>query len=252
MFKKLLASAGIGSAKVDTILDKDQFTPGGNVTGIVKVQGGKTDQHIDRINLFLMAEAVHERDDKKFYEKVKLQEYTLTDSFIINGGESKEFNFAFVLPINTPPTIGWTKIWIQTGLDISQSVDPKDQDYLKVKPHPYVETILGALTKELGFYLGKVEMEYSKRHGYVQEFEFTPTSEYRSDLDELEAIFFVRDNQVNLVLQVDRRAKGLDGLFAEALETDESHVRVSFSNNEIANGSRYIADELRGIIKGII
>ncbi len=240
---------GIGNAKVDTQLENDQLTPGSNVKGKVNIQGGSAEQQVDRINVFLMTEAVREKDDKKYYEKIAMQKYTITDSFVIGEGEEKQVDFEFLLPIQTPPTIGRTKVWIQTGLDIPQAIDPKDRDYLEVEAHPYMETVLNALTNNLGFHLREVEMEYSSRLGYVQEFEFSPSPEFRSDLDELECVFFIREDQIELVLQVDRRAKGLGGLFAEAIGTDESNVRVSFTKAELEKGTAHIAGELRGLIR---
>ena len=67
MFKKLLASVGIGSAKVDTQLVSDQLLPGEEVRGKVVIQGGGAEQQIEKINLFVMTEAVREKDDRKVY-----------------------------------------------------------------------------------------------------------------------------------------------------------------------------------------
>ncbi|MBB6454770.1 sporulation-control protein [Salirhabdus euzebyi] len=249
MLKKWLASVGIGNAKVDTQLENDHLLPGGEVKGKVFVKGGSTEQQVDRIQLFVMTEAVREKDDRKVYEKVVIDSFTIGDSFVIGGGEEKSLNFNFQLPIHTPPTLGRTKVWIQTGLDVPNAIDPNDRDYVKVDPHSSVQVVLEALTNHLGFQLRKVEMEYSKRYRYVQEFEFLPSTEFRRDLDELEAMFFVKPNGLELVLQVDRRAKGLGGLFAEALDMDESFVRVSFSNEELAAGSKPIANHLKQTIK---
>lgn len=249
MFKKLLASVGIGSARVDTQLENDRLAPGEEVRGKVVIQGGSTEQQIDRINLFVMTEALRERDDRKFYEKVTLGSFVVGNSFTIRAGETREVDFRFELPVHTPPTLGRTRIWVQTGLDVPSAVDPTDRDFIDVKPHPYMNTVLDALTNVLGFHLRKVEMEYSRRYKYVQEFEFYPSPEFRRDLDELEAMFFMQPDRVDVVLQVDRRAKGLGGLFAEAMDMDESFVRVSFTNSDIARGSSYVAQQLRNVIR---
>lgn len=249
MFKKLLASVGIGSAKVDTQLENDYLVPGEKVRGKIVIHGGGTEQQIDSINLFVMTEAVRESNDRKVYEKVKLGSFAVGESFAISEGEVKEIDFQFTLPIHTPPSLGRTKVWVQTGLDVPSAIDPTDKDYIKVSPHPYMTTILEALTRELGFQLRKVEMEYSRRYNYVQEFEFYPGNMFRRDLDELEAIFFLREDKVDVLLQIDRRAKGLGGLFAEALDMDENFVKVSFSSQDINRGTQHIAEELRNIIQ---
>jgi sporulation-control protein len=248
VFKKFLASVGIGNAKVDTQLENVNFYPGEEVRGRVVMEGGKTEQQIDRINLFVMTEALRELDDTTVYEKVKIDTFTLGQSFVLRPSENKVIDFNFRLPVHTPPTLGKTKVWVQTGLDVPGAVDPKDRDYINVEPHPYMNTVLEALTNRLGFGLKKVDMEYSKRYRYVQEFEFYPSPEFRRDLDELEVIFFLREDGLELLLQVDRRAKGLGGLFAEALDMDESFVRVDLTEEELTRGANYIADKLRNII----
>lgn len=248
MLKKWLASVGIGSAEVDTQLENDNLVPGEEVHGKVIIQGGNAEQEINHINLFVMTEALREVDDSKVYEKVKLDSFTVGNSFKISEGEKKELDFQFNLPIHTPPTLGKTKVWIQTGVDVPNAIDPKDRDYVNVNPHQHMSTVLDALTNELGFQMRKVEMEYSKRHNYVQEFEFLPGSEFRGDLDELEVMFFLNTDRVDLILQVDRRAKGLGGLFAEALDMDENFVKVTFTNNEINEGTASIAAKLRNTI----
>ncbi|WP_042148674.1 sporulation protein [Paucisalibacillus sp. EB02] len=248
MFKKLLASVGIGSAKVDTQLVSDQILPGEEVRGKVVIQGGGSEQQIDKINLFVMTEAVREKDDRKVYEKVTLGSFVVGESFSIREGESKEVDFQFRMPVHTPPTLGRTKVWVQTGLDVPSAIDPTDKDFVRVLPHPFMKTVLDALTNVLGFHLRKVEMEYSRRHRYVQEFEFYPSNEFRRDLDELEAIFFMQEDRVEVILQIDRRAKGLGGLFAEALDMDENFVKVSFSRTDLERGPAFIAEELRSVI----
>jgi sporulation-control protein len=248
MFKKFLASVGIGGAKVDTQLERDVYVPLDVVRGQVLIQGGKTEQRIDRINLFVMTEALREFDDKKYYENVKIDSFTVGGGFTLRPNERKTIDFQFTLPAHTPPTLGKTHVWIQTGLDVPGAIDPKDRDYITVHPHPYMDTVLDAVINGLGFQLRKVEMEYSKRYRYIQEFEFWPSPEFRSRLDELEIIFFMKPSGLELMLQVDRRARGLGGLFAEALDMDESFVHVSFSSEEISQGSQYVANKLRNFI----
>ncbi len=182
-------------------------------------------------------------------EDVKLDSFAIGESFTIGEGETKEIDFQFTLPVHTPPTIGKTDVWVQTGLDVPNAIDPKDRDFIQVEPHRNMNTVLEALTNVLGFRLRKVEMEYSKRYRYVQEFEFLPSSEFRGDLDELEAMFFMREDGLDAVLQVDRRAKGLGGLFAEAMEIDESYARVSFTSTETDKGVNEVADKLRRTIE---
>ncbi|QHS22026.1 sporulation protein [Virgibacillus sp. MSP4-1] len=249
MLKKWLASVGIGSAKVDTRLDNDHLTAGEPFSGKVVIEGGNTDQQVNQIRLFVMTEAVQEKDDRKVYKDVILASFSIDQSFTVKEGERKEISFEDTLPVHTPPTLGRTKVWVQTGLDVPNAIDPNDRDYITVEPHPFMRTALDCLTNELGFHLRKVEMEFSRRHEYIQEFEFYPGGEFRGDLDELEAMFFMGANQLEIVLQVDRRAKGLGGLFAEALDMDESFVRMTLTEAEINEGVAAVAEKFRQTIR---
>ncbi|RWZ60752.1 sporulation protein [Halobacillus fulvus] len=248
MFKKLLASVGVGGAKVDTQLEKDRFIPGEEVHGRVVIQGGDVEQTIDSIHIFLMTEAIREANDKKVKEKVSLTKYPIAQNMVIKEKETKEIPFSLQLPYHVPASLGRLPIWFETGLDIPMALDPEDRDNIHVEPHPYIDRVIRTLEESLGFQLRKVEMEYSKRHGYVQEFEFYPRGEFRSYLDELEAVFFLQEHQVEVMLEVDRRARGLGGLFAEALEMDESHVRVVLTKSELQS-PQTVENKLRQVIE---
>ncbi|PWU70288.1 sporulation protein [Gracilibacillus dipsosauri] len=252
MYKKLLASAGIGSAEVDTQLTNERLRPGDILQGKVVIKGGRIEQKVDKINLFVMTEALRERNDRKHYENIVLHRFALNESFLIGVGETKVIDFEFPLPIHTPPTINRTRAWIQTGLDIPQAIDPNDRDYLQVAPHKWMDTCLQALTNELAFELKKVDMEYSDHHGYIQEFEFRPLKEFKADLDELEAVFLLQEDRIEIVLQVDRKAKGLRSLFAEALDMDEHNVRITILESEMEQGTLYVAKRLKDVISQYI
>ncbi|TKD71246.1 sporulation protein [Pseudalkalibacillus hwajinpoensis] len=245
MLKKFLARVGVGAAKVDTLLEKDKFVPGEVVHGKVVIKGGEVDQSIDSIHIFLMTEAIREVDDRKVKEKVELQKYPIADQETVKEGETKEIPFSIQLPYHTPASLGRLPVWFETGLDIPLALDPKDRDLIHVSPHPYVEKVLDALESYLGFHVRKVEMELSKHYGYVQEFELTPSGEYRAYLDELEVIFFLHENHVDVMLEIDRRARGLGGLFAEALEMDESVAKVTLSSEELNGPVDVVARKLQ-------
>lgn len=249
MFKKMMASLGIGAAKVDTQLEKERYFAGEEVRGKVVMQGGNVEQQIDRVNLFLMTEVVKEVDDRKVREDEVVHRFNITDSFTLQAGEEKEIDFSFTLPLHTPASFGRLPIWFQTGLDIPMAVDPQDRDYIHVDPSESVQTVLTAIQHELGFTLRKVEMEYARSYQIVQEFEFLPGGKFHSDLDELEIVFFPKSDGLDIVIEVDRRAKGLGGLLSEALDTDESLVRTHLTNQELAQGEIHVAKKLEQLIE---
>jgi len=251
-FNRMMASIGIGAAQVDTLLEKNRYSPGESVQGVVKIKGGSVAQQVDNIYISVMTQYVKEVDDRKVYENAEISRQHVASPFTIQPGEAKEIPFAFALPLNTPLTIGRSPVWLKTGLDIKSAVDPKDDDRIEVVPNRAMQTALDALS-ELGFRLRNAECEYAPRFGYgtfVQELEFVPASgDYRGKLDELEVIFAQKADSIDLYLQIDRKARGLASLFAEALDMDETNVRCTLDAASLAAGSRAVANQLDAVIR---
>lgn len=238
-FNKVFASVGIGAAEVDTKLEKDTYMPGETVQGVVVIKGGKIDQQIDEIYLALNTTYLREADDRKYSVAATIDRFRLTTPFTIQAKEKKDIPFSFQLPYDTPLSIGRSKVWVTTGLDIKGAVDPSDKDYLKVMPNSLMSAVFNTV-EQLGFRIREAECEEAPRRlrgrlPFVQEFEFVPTSgQFRGRLDELEVVFFPGGNgTLDIMFQVDRRARGLSGLFSEALGTDETNVRLTVTNEDI-------------------
>lgn len=238
-FNKVFASVGIGAAKVDTKLERDTVSPGEEIRGVVEIQGGNVEQAIDAIYLTLNTSYIVEKDDKKFHQTGQIDKFKLAEAFTIRPNEKRQIPISFRLPSDTPLTLGRTKVWVATGLDVKNAIDPTDKDYLRVVPNPLMESVLSAIS-DLGFRLREAECEQApyrlrRRLPFVQEFEFVPVSgAYRGRLDELELVFFPNSStDMEIMMQVDRRARGLGGLFAEALEMDETNVRLTVSTTDI-------------------
>lgn len=243
MLKKFLSSIGIGSARVDTKLLKSEFEPGEEIEGTVEIQGGSTEQSIDEIYLSVLCTYTRESNDKKYEDTAELLRKKLLDPFVISPNKTKTVSFRLELPYDVPVTKGKTKVWIQTGLDIKKAIDPKDRDYIQILPHPLVHAFLQS-AQSLGFRIHKVDCEEAPRYLrqktlFVQEFEFKAASgKFRGRLDELEAIFFVSQNQVEVILQVDRKG----GFLFEALEMDENFVRFTYGPNDLSTLTEKLSD----------
>lgn len=254
-FNKILASVGIGNTKVDTQLASDRLIPGSEINGIVTIKGGNVDQQVGKIYFSLMTQYIQERDNHKFIKNAVIASYQLSEGIHVEANSSYEIPFSIRLPLETPSSIGRTPIWIQTGLDIQMAVDPQDRDYIEVLPHPYVATMLKAL-ENLGFQLRKTQNEYTGRWGrslpFIQEYEFVPTGLFRKHLDELEFIFFPKEDGLEFVVEIDRRARGLSGLFAEALDMDETKHRLFIPAEELSRGMNEVAPKLKSYLSSMI
>jgi sporulation-control protein len=250
-FNKVFASVGIGSAAVDTKLEKDTYMPGETVNGVVEIKGGKVEQQVDEIYLTLNTTYLRESDDKKYTVTAAIERFRVTTPFVVRPNEKKDIPFSFQLPFDSPLSIGRSKVWVTTGLDIKGGVDPSDKDYLKVVPNPLMSAVFTAI-EHLGFRIREADCEEAPRRlrgrlPFVQEFEFVPTSGvFRGKLDELEVVFFPSGNgNLDIMFQVDRRANGLAGLFSEAIGADETNVRLSVTNTDIP----YIQQKIQSVIQ---
>lgn len=238
LFNKVLASVGIGAATVDTKLEKSSYTAGEVMRGEIEVRGGNVAQQIETIYLSVYTTFIREANDKKYTDKAAISKVKVADPFLIQAGENKRLPFSLTLPLDTPITVGKTKVWVQTELDIKNAIDPEDKDYIDVKPSKLAASVLDAV-KGLGFRLRKTECEQASarfrgHYPFMQEFEFAPTGTFRSHLDELEVVFLSQSKHaVEVLLQIDRKVKGLGSLFAEALDMDESFVRTTFTTQDV-------------------
>jgi len=251
-FKRLGASLGIGAATVETVLQSNQYRPGEKVQGVIYIKGGSVDQEIDDIELHLLTRYAVEKDDQRIYQNAKIASYRVVNSFTIRPNEKRELPFSFTLPLDTPITFGHTTVWLNTELDIEDGVDKEDNDYIQVLPHSFTAIVLEAV-QSLGFRLHEADCEHApyfrRRLPFVQEFEFVPSSaKYRNRLDEVEVVCHVEPHGIEVALEIDRKARGITGWLEEKYGMDERLVRVYLSNQEMQQGSAYVARKLQDII----
>ncbi|MFS0654487.1 sporulation protein [Bacillus sp. 179-C3.3 HS] len=249
--KKFAASVGIGAAKVDTILEREAYVPGEEVRGTVHVKGGKIAQDIRYIDLKLNTRYVIVKDDEEHRKYATIHSLRVTDSFTIQPGEEHQFSFSFTLPLDTPISVGKVEVSVVTDLDIQGGIDKFDNDRIIVKAHPWIDSVLGAVS-HLGFRLHEADCEqapyFQRRLPFVQEFEFIPTAGYyRQMLDELELIFLIDEDGLDIVFEIDRRARGLRGWLEEMYNDGEQLVRIRFNQSELED-----TEELEEILAEII
>lgn len=251
IFKKALASMGIGSAKVDTVLECSSLQPGSEVTGNINIYGGKVEQKIDKIKFHVMTKYERETEDSSYMQDIKLQTITIDIHKTIEPNEHEIIPFSFILDLRTPVTTHHSPIWIRTELGVENAIDPSDKDYIDVSPHYFVDIILEALGN-LGFSLKQIENEHVHFNyfglPFVQEFEFYPSGEYRNYFSELEMIFFLNENGVEIKVEVDKKVRGIKSFFAEMVDMNEIKGKIFFSANELDQGIDFITKRLEMIL----
>lgn len=251
--KKAMASMlGIGGTKIDTQIITDHVVAGQRVEGIIYIYGGSVQQQLGRVHLEVKTQYEKEHDDKKISLITTIQTVPIIIDRNINPNEDIKIPFSFILDNKTPVSIGKCKVWIATRLDIVSGVDSSDGDIINVKASKYINNVLQVI-HNMGFALREVENKYTKypysKLPFVQEFEFVPRSgEFRGRLDELEVVFIPKIEGVDLIFQIDKKAKGIAGWISEALELDETDLRVKFTYEQLLH-EKYIYNELNQLIK---
>lgn len=262
LFNKIIASVGIGSAKVDTKVRNNYVTQGEALEGIVQFIGGVTEQEIDRINLNLMTLYGHEGSDH--LTSTVVYSHKLTEPFTIRKGERMEIPFSFTIPLNTPITMidpetgkNVPPVWIETDVDIKNAVDLKDRDFISVDPTDVHENIIDAI-KIIGFKFRqmenqKVPLGIKVNRPYIQQYEFNPSfGKYVNKLDELEVYIVQNETETTIYFEVDKKTKGVFSSIVEKLNLDEHRGSVTFSNDEILNHRSIVSDTFERIIDSVL
>lgn len=242
-FNKVLASVGVGSAKIDTKLENDVLVQGEEVRGVIEVRGGNVKQDIDAFYLTLQTTYIREANDSNVRTTADIERILVSEGITVDANELVQVPFSFILPLDTPLSYGRTKVWISTGADIKRAIDPSDRDYIQVHASPLAASVINAMG-ELGFRMREAVCESAPRRlqgrlPFVQEFEFVPyQGDFSRKLDEVEIIFLNQSNhQLELLIEVDRRARfgSVTSMLAEAMDMDETKARLTFTANDIPN-----------------
>jgi sporulation-control protein len=247
-FKKMMATVGIGAAKVDTVLNGMISSPGGLVEGVVHVKGGNVDQNIEDITIALMVDVKREINDSTVYQPMEICKYRITGRFTVAAGESMQFPFSVQVPLEVPVTVlgqykmGNIKLYVKTLLDIDNALDKADKDYLEIRPLPNMEKFLHALI-QLGFTFHKADVEYGRipgsNYSFYEEIEFYGHHSQFPRIKELEVTFIAQPNGVQVVLEMDKR-----GMFGS-----KEKYRTLFLPNDDAH-LNYVA-ELQALLSSI-
>lgn len=247
MFKKLLASLGVGAAKIDLVLDSDVVTMGEEVTGKVYVQGGEVKQHIEELEVhFKLSSSFKKGDHIRHVNETIATIPVIQEGFEVHPGEKKEFDFHFDCPELLPVSSVNTRYYFQSNLEINAGIDAKDRDVVEVQPSGLLKNFLGGFTK-LGF-VHYGEGYTGRKDGGVQIIQFHPTTWMRGKFDEI--VFSYQPGHVKSIkgfFELDKKTKGLIGMLADELDLDEKKGSYEFSAEELAS-EEAAAETIRNFI----
>ncbi len=223
MFKKLLASVGIGKAKVDTILLDESLKAGQEFRVEIIIKGGDVEQELNAIELAVMASAKAEasvgEDEVEYNKSVVLQQWHQPLNVTIQPGETIHKEATLSLHPEIPATnlfgraVG--KVWLQTGLDIKNGLDGSDKDPLNILPSDTQLAVLEAVQNS-GHRLFKADIEsgrvqardFASHLPCYQEYEFKPESRSFFSAKEIEVTFVDNGSSTGVLIEVDRAFLG--------------------------------------------
>ena len=127
ILRKYMALIGIGSAKIDLILEKDTYMPGELVKGYFLVKGGTIEQQLKRIECDLV---VTTDNDEEKDEKV-IDSITIFTSKLIESDATNQILFTFRLPQSMQPELG-ASYRFKSRLSFKQGVESLDHDVIQI------------------------------------------------------------------------------------------------------------------------
>ncbi len=245
MFKKILAGLGIDGSKVNFEIDNDSVEVGGVVSGKVYVSGGSIDQVIAEISIALEVFSKYKAGDEIRHVHQEIASGVVASQLEVKANSPEiSIPIEFMLPYNIPISTPYTKYQFKTNLDIPNAVDAKDIDQITIRPNHHVQCLLDAIGL-LGF---RSKAQSGSYNGKFQKFEYVPTKLLKGKLDELEVYFEAQEDRINIMLQIDKKAKGFFASAIDDLDLDERNVNFCLSKEQL--GSReQTADILAKIIQ---
>ena len=226
--KSFLRALGVGGPEIDAVLDNDRVQPGGVITGTLHIRGGDADKTASHAIIEIAARITRKQGDNEVQVDEAINGVRFPGP--IRLGQTHAIPFRVDVPAHTPITTygGRNFVWLRSGLDVPWAVDPSDSDRLEIVPTHEQANVIAAM-ESLGFRLYKVDIEpRSAWQGrrWVQEFEFRPSGHGNYRFDEIEIVFEGQHgSQVDVMVQIDRAARGLGGFLIEMTGTDESWRR---------------------------
>jgi sporulation-control protein len=222
VFKRLLQALGVGGPSVETVLINPNCRPGGVLEGHVQVIGGGEDpMDIEYLAIGLVTRVEIASGDTEYSADQEFHRQRLTGSFRLDPGARHEIAFQFDVPWETPITevygqhLHGMTMGLATELEVARAVDKSDLDLVAVHPLPAQERILNALLR-LGFRFSRADVERGRIPGahqqlpFYQEIEFFPPSGYASGMTDLELTFLPTPDNLQVLLEIDRRDRAID------------------------------------------
>lgn len=233
VFETVLASMGLGAAKIDLKLNRPHVKTGEEVTGEITVTGGKAEQNIEGLTVYFMLQSVHAKSSSEFTKRIAVIDVS-HEEFTLKPEEIRVFPFVFTCPANIPASSINTKYYFDTSLEIKNSVDSHDQDFIKVLPDELIGQFLTGF-KQLGF---KQNWEglVTGDHGWSQLIQYHPKTYFYGICSHI-AIYFqhnLEKDTIEGVLEVGSQHTHDYSALIDMFHLDEKICHFEITADELA------------------
>lgn len=245
MFRTILASTGVGSAKINLILDKAFVKIGQTVTGKIVVNGGSSEQSITGLNVLFRMLSSHAKTLANIEDTIKDIPIT-KEQFVIKPNEERVFPFSFSCPQSLPVSSATTKYFFDTNLEIKWGRDSHDQDFIDVWPIDPLKSFLESFTL-LGFKRTWDGLTNDEEGNWLQWNTYKPSSHFSGQFEEV--MFCIEKHNTQKIsgyYQVDLSNNGQTLL--DAFHLDEKVNSFHFSQQELSTPEQ-AKDNLYKLIK---
>ncbi|OIU71976.1 sporulation protein [Rossellomorea aquimaris] len=125
LLRKYASMFGVGSAKIDLILPKTEFSPGELLHGYFILKGGIVKQKVRRIDCDLIMV------DKQATEKI-IDSTTILKSEDLAPDETNRLNFVYRIPKTLQTGQNGIRYLFKTKLTFDKGVESLDEDWIIV------------------------------------------------------------------------------------------------------------------------
>ncbi|WP_238006540.1 sporulation protein [Dactylosporangium sp. AC04546] len=142
VFKKLLASLGLGGVEVDTVIAAQPVTPGGMLTGQVNLRA-KSDSQVTAVDLQLLVNGP--------LGEVELARHRVAADLHLTGGSNPSLPFTLPVPAHAPFTalyghnLPGLTAGVRTHVTVASGTAKGDFDPVKLDASPVQQQIMDAL-----------------------------------------------------------------------------------------------------------
>jgi sporulation-control protein len=126
MFSKFMCRFGIGTTKIDLVLNKKEFRPGDVIKGEYELTGGRVEQKLKRIETDLL------QYDEITDRSSILHQNTILSSSTMKANEQRTIHFSCRLSDAFPPSSETVSYKFVTRLVFDDGVNSVDHDEFQI------------------------------------------------------------------------------------------------------------------------